>query len=46
MIPYYLNESDNWSLNAKEIEQNIIKSKNEGVTVRALTVINPGNPTG
>lgn len=46
MVPYYLNEEDNWSLNAKEIEQNIIKSKNDGITVRAITVINPGNPTG
>ncbi|KII69784.1 Alanine aminotransferase 2 [Thelohanellus kitauei] len=45
LIPYYLNEADNWSLSKSEIERAIT----DGFTFskpKALVVINPGNPTG
>ncbi|GMM28561.1 alanine transaminase [Martiniozyma asiatica (nom. inval.)] len=46
VLPYYLNESDNWSVNADELT-NIISDANEkGIHTRCLVVINPGNPTG
>lgn len=44
--PYYLDEDNNWSLDPEDLEKRIIEAKNEGTNVRALVLINPGNPTG
>jgi aspartate/methionine/tyrosine aminotransferase len=44
--PYFLNEERGWQLDHAELEQSIQKSKREGKNVKALVVINPGNPTG
>ncbi|KAL6927783.1 alanine transaminase [Hanseniaspora valbyensis] len=45
-VPYYLKESEGWSLDCNELN-NAIKDKTaEGVAVNCLVVINPGNPTG
>jgi len=46
LVPYYLDESQEWSCSIKSLKQAIGKARGEGITVRALVVINPGNPTG
>lgn len=43
---YYLNEEDNWSLQVSELDRALKEAKGKGINVRALVVINPGNPTG
>jgi len=45
-IGYYLDESTNWQLNERALEESINKAKQEGVHPVAIAVINPGNPTG
>lgn len=45
-VPYYLDESSGWSTSVRSIEQACEKAKAEGIDVRAIVVINPGNPTG
>ena len=45
-VPYYLKEENNWGLDVKEIREEVERSRKEGIEVRALVVINPGNPTG
>lgn len=45
-IGYYLDEDNNWQLNEKALEDSIAKAKADGITPTAITVINPGNPTG
>lgn len=45
-IPYYLQEPEQWSMNTKVLTEAVAKAKEEGVRVKALVVINPGNPTG
>lgn len=45
-MPYYLNESAGWGLELNELKQQLQAARDAGTTVRALVVINPGNPTG
>jgi len=45
-IDYYLDESSNWGLELSELERSWNQSVAEGLTPRALVIINPGNPTG
>lgn len=45
-IGYYLDEANNWQLNADSLEDSIRKAKQQGVKPVAITIINPGNPTG
>lgn len=45
-VPYFLNEEQNWATDSNEIEDLIISHQSEGITIKALVVINPGNPTG
>ncbi|KAJ3337975.1 Glutamate--glyoxylate aminotransferase 2, partial [Kappamyces sp. JEL0680] len=47
-VPYYLDESNNWSMSDAALEKSMLaaKQKNDQLDVRALCVINPGNPTG
>lgn len=45
-VGYYLDESDCWAMSVADLEKTIAKAKQEGTNVRALCVINPGNPTG
>lgn len=42
-VPYYLDESKDWAANLKSIEDAINNAKD--ITIRAIAVINPGNPT-
>jgi aspartate/methionine/tyrosine aminotransferase len=46
MAPYYLDEAREWSLSREALEKAHAEATAKGVRVRALAVINPGNPTG
>lgn len=45
-VPYYLDEDAGWSTNMQTIKEAYQKARSEGTDVRAIAVINPGNPTG
>ena len=45
-VPYYLDEETNWGLPAQSLHDAVAQAKAQGLHVRALAVINPGNPTG
>ena len=45
-VPYYLNEESNWSTNVTGIREALKDAQKKGIDVRAVVVINPGNPTG
>lgn len=45
-VPYYLDESKNWGTDLEALRSSYEKAKADGVDVRALVIINPGNPTG
>jgi aspartate/methionine/tyrosine aminotransferase len=46
MVNYYLDEEKNWALNSADLQKEFAAAKEKGVRVKAITVINPGNPTG
>ncbi|KAI3455678.1 hypothetical protein Pfo_012341 [Paulownia fortunei] len=46
LIPYYLDEATGWGLEISELKNQLEAAKSKGISVRALVVINPGNPTG
>jgi len=43
---YFLDENTGWKLTLDQLEQAYQKACSEGTRVRAIVVINPGNPTG
>lgn len=45
-VGYYLNETTDWALSEKELKRSYVEAKNKGINVKAICVINPGNPTG
>ena len=45
-VSYYPDEDNDWALNRSMLEESIAKAKADGVRVKAIVVINPGNPTG
>ncbi|KAI9274794.1 pyridoxal phosphate-dependent transferase [Phascolomyces articulosus] len=45
-VPYYLKEEQDWGLSVAELKKSVDESRAKGVDVRALAIINPGNPTG
>ncbi|KAK4792354.1 hypothetical protein SAY86_022789 [Trapa natans] len=45
-VPYYLEETANWGLSAADLGQSVAQARAKGITVRAMVIINPGNPTG
>ncbi|XP_004345426.2 alanine aminotransferase [Capsaspora owczarzaki ATCC 30864] len=45
-VPYYLDEEKGWDLSIDELSRSIAEARAQNVDVRALVVINPGNPTG
>ncbi|MEI6168881.1 MAG: aminotransferase class I/II-fold pyridoxal phosphate-dependent enzyme [bacterium] len=45
-VDYYLDEATGWKLTLEQLEQAHQKAEKEGIRVRAICVINPGNPTG
>ncbi|KAL0208626.1 hypothetical protein P9112_011213 [Eukaryota sp. TZLM1-RC] len=46
IVPYHLDENRSWGLNLDELKRNYEEATAEGINVRAIAVINPGNPTG
>ncbi|XP_074268280.1 alanine aminotransferase 2-like isoform X2 [Silene latifolia] len=46
LVPYYLDEARGWGLEISELQKQLDNARSNGITVRALVVINPGNPTG
>lgn len=46
IVPYYLNEETQWSLDMVDLEKNYAEAVAKGINPRAIVVINPGNPTG
>ena len=45
-VPYYLDESKGWGTDLEAIKAAYKKAIAEGIDVRAVVIINPGNPTG
>lgn len=45
-VPYYLDEAANWGTSLETIKTSYEQAQKEGVDVRAIVIINPGNPTG
>lgn len=45
-ISYYLDETQNWGLDVKDLKYRICQAQKDGVNIRCIVVINPGNPTG
>ncbi|WRT68680.1 uncharacterized protein IL334_005659 [Kwoniella shivajii] len=45
-LPYYLNESEDWSMDHDTLLKAVSEAKSKGIPVKALVIINPGNPTG
>lgn len=45
-VGYYLDESQNWSLNIRELERSLLEARGNGINVNSFVLINPGNPTG
>lgn len=46
LLPYYLDEPSGWALDSASLIDIVRSARADGKTVRALVVINPGNPTG
>lgn len=45
-VNYYLNEEKNWELDVAELNRSYEEASKKGTNIRALAIINPGNPTG
>ncbi|XP_020704110.2 alanine aminotransferase 2 [Dendrobium catenatum] len=46
LVPYCLDETTGWGLETSELRKQFEDAHSKGITVKALVVINPGNPTG
>ncbi|RAW42615.1 Alanine aminotransferase 2 [Phytophthora cactorum] len=46
LVGYYLDEANAWGLDVDELARAVKEARDAGKTVRAMAVINPGNPTG
>ena len=46
MVPYFLDEANGWKLSRPMLEDALAQAQAAGTRVRAICVINPGNPTG
>jgi alanine transaminase len=45
-VGYYLDEGNSWAAPKEELENRLHEAQSEGINVKALAIINPGNPTG
>ena len=45
-VGYFLDESQEWKLSRRMLEQSCDAASGRGIRVRGICVINPGNPTG
>lgn len=43
---YELDEENNWTINETELVRAFDKARDDGINVRGIVVINPGNPVG
>ena len=46
VVPYYLQEQDAWGINMDELRKGVVSARADGTNIKAMVVINPGNPTG
>lgn len=46
LVPYMLDESKNWGLSIEGLKEAVKTARRDGISVRGLVFINPGNPTG
>jgi len=46
LVPYHPDEDSGWNLRREHLVEPLEQARSRGVTVRAVVVINPGNPTG
>lgn len=45
-VQYHLDESKGWATNVEEISNIVREAHDEGIDLKTIVVINPGNPTG
>ena len=45
-VGYYLDEGHDWKLSQAMLEESCTRPRRDGVKVKAICVLNPGNPTG
>ncbi len=45
-VDYFLDEESGWALDRDLLESSLEEARGRGVDVKAIVVINPGNPTG
>jgi alanine transaminase len=45
-LPYYLDEAAGWSMSHEALVSTISSARQAGTPIKALVIINPGNPTG
>ena len=45
-VDYYLDEESGWDMDRTLLESSLAAARERGVAVKAIVVINPGNPTG
>jgi aspartate/methionine/tyrosine aminotransferase len=45
-VGYYLDEGHDWKLSREMLDESLKQATDSGIKVRAICVINPGNPTG
>lgn len=45
-VPYYLDEEKGWATSTDEILRALYEARAQGIDVKGIVVINPGNPTG
>ena len=45
-VYYYLNEENGWTIDEHELERSYAEATRNGIRVRGIVVINPGNPVG
>lgn len=46
LVPYFLDEANNWECSFPDLKKSLRSAREQGVVVRGMVVINPGNPTG
>ena len=46
LVGYYLDENVKWGLNIEELERRVKEAKEQGIKLKGMVIINPGNPTG
>jgi len=45
-VGYYLDETQGWTVTRDELQLRLDEARNEGLSVKGMVLINPGNPTG